>query len=217
MKCYSFLHWYKHLDSITMDNIRFWGLPVHHFTNSFFDFCWSYFSITLLVALHLFCCLLNPTCTFILFYIFLLYSRPEFSSFFLVWYDILFIWLSIQFPTGLWMVRLEQSVLPILLNAVLISFYSGSFCFNPLLKLFSNFFIPFLFYLIQIIQACILTFLSQHFFFSCFNETNIFAKCNYFWLNTFLQNGSSFLFFISFILNIWVISNTHTWRACCPL
>ena len=90
MKCYFFLQWHKHLDPIAMDTIRSRGLPVRHFTNSFFDFSWCYINILLLVAVHLFCYILNPICTFIVFYIFLPYSRPEFSSFFLIWYYIVF-------------------------------------------------------------------------------------------------------------------------------
>ena len=76
--------------------------------------CWCYFIILLLVALLLFCYFLNPIYTSIVFYIFLPYSRREISNFFLIWYYILFMWLSIQFLIELWLLRLEQPVLPIL-------------------------------------------------------------------------------------------------------
>ena len=69
-------------DPIAMDTIRSRDLLVWHYTNFFSDFCWCYFNIVLLVALHLFCYFLNPICTFIVFYIFLLYSGLELSSFF---------------------------------------------------------------------------------------------------------------------------------------
>ena len=110
MKCYSSLHWHKHLDPIAVDTIRSRGLPARHFTNSFFNFCRYYFNVLLLVSLYLFSCSLNPMCSFIVFYIFLPYSTPESSRFFLIRYYILFMWLSIQFLTELWLIGLEKSV-----------------------------------------------------------------------------------------------------------
>ena len=107
-----------------MDTIRSRGLTVRHFSN-FFYICWCYFNILLFVALHLFCYFLNPICTFIVFYfivsyIFLPYSWPEFSRCFLIQYYILFMWSFIQFLIELWSVRLEQ---PVLLILVTLSFY----------------------------------------------------------------------------------------------
>ena len=107
-----------------MDTVRSRGLTGRHFSK-FSYFCWCYFNILLFVALHLFCYFLNPTCTFIVFYfivsyIFLPYSRPEFSRSFLIQYYILSMWPSIQSLIELWPVRLEQPVLPILLT---LSFY----------------------------------------------------------------------------------------------
>ena len=110
-----------HLDPIAVDTIRSRDLPVWYFTNSFFNFYCSYITILLLVAVHLFCYFLNPICIFSVFYIFLPYSRPEFSSFLLTRYYILFMWLSIQFLIELRLVRLEQPVLPILFYSVLTS------------------------------------------------------------------------------------------------
>ena len=173
------------------------GLPVCCFTNSFFDFSWwCYFNILFLVALHLLCCFLNPISTFIVLHIFLPYFRPEFSSFFLIWYHILFRWFSIQFLTELWLATLEHRVWLILLYSVLVSLYIGSFCFNPLLKLFSSFFIPFLFDLIQIIQPYLPTFLSQNSCLPSFSETNISAMCIFIWRNSSLQNRSPLLLFL---------------------
>ena len=156
-----------------MDTIRSRGLPVRRFTNSFFDFCWCYFNILLLVVLHLFCFFQNPICTFIVVYIFLSYSRPEFSSFFLMRNYILF--MSILFYS----VLISLASLPVLLYSVLIALKSGSLCFNPLLNFFSCSFIPFGFDSIKIIQPCHLTLLSQRFCIPSFNETNILAKCIY--------------------------------------
>ena len=120
-KCYSFPHWHTHLDPITIDTIRSKGLLVSHFMIPFFAFYWYYFNIPLLFALHLLCYFLNPICTFIVFYIVLPYSRPEFSRFFfLICCYILFIWLSTQFLIELLLDRLKQTVLPILLYAVYI-------------------------------------------------------------------------------------------------
>ena len=109
------LHWHKYIDPIVMDTISYKDLSVPQFTNSFFDSCLCYFNILLLGTLRLFCY------TFTVFYIFLPYSRPGCSNFFHVWYYILFMWLSIQFFIELWLVRLEQLALPMLLYSVLIS------------------------------------------------------------------------------------------------
>ena len=109
------LHWHKYIDPIVMDTISYKDLSVPQFTNSFFDSCLCYFNILLLGTLRLFCY------TFTVFYIFLPYSRPDCSSFFHVWYYILFMWLSIQFFIELWLVRLEQLALPMLFYSVLIS------------------------------------------------------------------------------------------------
>ena len=56
----------------------------------------QYSAVCYLVSLLI---LPESICTFIVFYIFLPYSRPEFSSFFLIWYYIPFMWLSIQLLT----------------------------------------------------------------------------------------------------------------------
>ena len=98
-----------------MDTIRSKGLLVRHCTNSFFDFCWCYINILLLVAVHLFCYFLNPVSTFIVFYIFSPYFRPEFSIFFP--YPILYsLHVSFHPIPG---IRLEQPVLPILVTLFL--------------------------------------------------------------------------------------------------
>ena len=154
MKSYSFLHWHKHLDPIAMDNIRSRGLPVRHLWILLFDFCWCYFNILLLVALHLFCFFLNPICFFIVFYIFPLYYTPEFSSFFLIRYYILFVWFSIQFLIELWLVRLKQYVLPIL--PMLLFFHRFRVAAFALIRC-----IPFPLDSIQMVQPCLLTFLSE--------------------------------------------------------
>ena len=61
---------------------------------------------------------------------------------------------------------------------ILISLQSGSFFFDPLLKFFSCSFTPFPFdSILQMIQPCLLTFLSHHSFLPSFNKTKIFAMC----------------------------------------
>ena len=144
MRCYLFLHWHKDLDPIVMDTIRSKGLRVRHFANSFFEFCWTYFNILCLVALHLFCCFLNPICTFIMFHIFLPYSTPEFSSFFLIRYYIFFMWIFIQFLIELWLVRLEQSVCRYCFTLFLYHFRKAAFalihCLSSSAAFFTLFF-----------------------------------------------------------------------------
>ena len=97
-------------------------LPGRHVTNFFFDFCWCYFNILLLVVLHLFCYFLNTICTFIVFYIFLPYSRPEFLIFFVI----RFIFSSCDF------LNIPVSHLSIRLTAL-----RSAFTFDPVL-LFHN-------------------------------------------------------------------------------
>ena len=128
-------------------------------------------------------------CAFIVLYIFLPIFRPECSSFFLMPYYVLFMWLSSQFLKKLWLVRLKQLVVPILLYSVL----SNSFCFDLLLKFFSCSVIPFYTNFVFWLYSSL----------PFFNETYIFAKYICFWLNSSFPEWFFFLlvfYFFSFLI-----------------